>query len=282
MTDIDQFESVFRSADKAVFVYQPFEVGSMLVVTDLPDDDAARFADTVRGFLGVLTGTAVTVTAGGEFETIRDLLRVVEAAQPDLVCTYRHLHTTQWQDPFTMGEYVEVLTQATTHPILVLPHPRAEQAAHALQNTDMVMAITDHLTGDHALVNRAARFTAPGGRLILAHIEDESTFERYLGVISRIPELDTRIARETIRQQLLKEPADYIESCRRGLAEAGVNLEVEPVVEIGRRLLEYRRLVEQREVDLLILHTKDDDQLAMHGLAYPLCVELREIPLLLL
>ncbi len=282
MTDIDQFESVFRSADKAVFVHQTVEVGSLLVVTDLPDEDASRFADTVRRFLSVLTEPAVTVTSGGEFETVGDLLRVVEAAQPDLVCTYRHLHTTQWQDPFTLGEYVEVLTQATTHPILVLPHPRAEHAAHALRNTDMVMAITDHMTGDHALVNRAARFTAPGGRLILAHIEDESTFERYLGVISRIPELDTHVARETIRQQLLKEPADYIESCRRGLAEAGMDLEVEPVVAIGRRLSEYRRIVEQREIDLLMLHTKDDEQLAMHGLAYPLCVELREIPLLLL
>jgi len=282
MTDIDQFESVFRSADKAVFVHQRVEVGSMLVVTDLPDEDAARFADIVRRFLSVLTETAVTVTCGGEFETVGELLRLVEAAKPDLVCTYRHLHTNQWKDPYTLGEYVEVLTQATTQPILVLPHPRAEQAAHALRNTDMVMAITDHLTGDHALVNRAARFTAPGGRLILAHIEDESTFERYLGVISRIPELDTRIARERIREQLLKEPADYMESCRRGLAEAGVELEVESVVAIGRRLSEYRRIVEQRKIDLLILNTKDDDQLAMHGLAYPLCVELREIPLLLL
>ncbi len=282
MTDIDQFESVFRSADKAVFVHQPVEVGSMLVVTDLPDDDAGRFADAARHFLSTLGEPAVTVTSGGEFETVGDLLRVVETARPDLVCTYRHLHTTHWQDPFTLGEYVEVLTQATTHPILVLPHPHAAPAAHALRNTDVVMAITDHLTGDHALVNRAARFTAPGGRLILAHIEDEPTFERYLGVISRIPELDTDVARETIREQLLKEPADYIESCRRGLAEAGVDLEVEPVVAIGRRLSEYRRLVEQREIDLLMLHTKDDEQLAMHGLAYPLCVELREIPLLLL
>ncbi len=282
MTDIDQFESFFRSADKAVFVYQPVEVESMLVVTDLPDADANRFADTVRGFLSVLTEPKVTVTTGGEFETVGDLLGVVDAAQPDLVCTYRHLHTSQWQDPFTLGEYVEVLTQATAHPILVLPHPDAEHAAHALQDTDMVMAITDHLTGDHALVNRAARFTAPGGRLILAHVEDESTFERYLGVISRIPELDTDVAREKIRRQLLREPADYIESCRRGLAEAGVDLEVEAVVAIGRRLSEYRRLVEQRQVDLLMLNTKDDDQLAMHGLAYPLCVELRDIPLLLL
>lgn len=30
------------------------------------------------------------------------------------------------------------------------------------------------------------------------------------------------------------------------------------------------------------MNTKDEDQLAMHGLAYPLAVELREIPLLML
>jgi hypothetical protein len=29
------------------------------------------------------------------------------------------------------------------------------------------------------------------------------------------------------------------------------------------------------------MHTRDQDQLAMHGLAYPLAVELRHIPLLL-
>ena len=101
-------------------------------------------------------------------------------------------------------------------------------------------------------------------------------------MLPRLPELDTLVARERIREQLLKEPADYIESCRRGLAEAGVDLEVEAVVAIGRRLSEYRRLVEQRQVDLLMLNTKDNDQLAMHGLAYPLCVELRDVPLLLL
>ena len=35
-------------------------------------------------------------------------------------------------------------------------------------------------------------------------------------------------------------------------------------------------------IDLLVMHTKDEDQLAMHGLAYPLAIELRDIPLLLI
>ena len=45
---------------------------------------------------------------------------------------------------------------------------------------------------------------------------------------------------------------------------------------------DYKKLIEQHEVDLLLLHTKDEDQLAMHGLAYPVTVELRDIPLLLI
>jgi hypothetical protein len=40
--------------------------------------------------------------------------------------------------------------------------------------------------------------------------------------------------------------------------------------------------VDEHHVDLLVLNTKDEDQLAIHGLAYPLAVELRNTPLLLL
>jgi hypothetical protein len=32
----------------------------------------------------------------------------------------------------------------------------------------------------------------------------------------------------------------------------------------------------------LVLNTKQEDQLAMHGLAYPLCVELQDSPILML
>jgi hypothetical protein len=49
-----------------------------------------------------------------------------------------------------------------------------------------------------------------------------------------------------------------------------------------RRLGEYRRLITEHRVDLLVFNTLDDDQLAMHGLAYPLAAELRQIPLLML
>ena len=45
---------------------------------------------------------------------------------------------------------------------------------------------------------------------------------------------------------------------------------------------DYKRLIDEHRVDLLVMNTKDEDQLAMHGLSYPLTVELRDTPLLLI
>ena len=144
------------------------------------------------------------------------------------------------------------------------------------------MAVTGHMTGDNRLVSYAARFTEQGGSLLLAHVEDDQVFERYMEAISKIASIDTAPAREDIQARLLKDPTDFIESCREGLAASAPSLEVGSIVTRGHRIREYRGLIEEHEVDLLVMNTKDDDQLAMHGLAYPLAVELRSIPLLML
>ncbi len=144
------------------------------------------------------------------------------------------------------------------------------------------MAMTDHLVGDHRLVNWGVRFTEAGGHLHLAHVQDQATFERFMAVIGRIASIDTEAARADIMERLLSEPRDYIESSRATLDGEGVSVTIESVVTIGHRLREYERLIEEHKVDLLVFNTKDEDQLAMHGLAYPLAIELRQIPLLML
>jgi hypothetical protein len=131
-------------------------------------------------------------------------------------------------------------------------------------------------------VNWGAVFTHKNGTLFLTHIEDDGVFERYLSVIAKIPAIDTDTAREAIEAQLLKEPRDYIRSCKEVLAKQRADLRVEKVVGQGHRLGEYRTLIESHQIDLLVMNTKDEDQLAMHGLAYPLAVELRTLPLLML
>lgn len=286
MTRVDQFESVFRSATRTIFHPEEVEIGSVMIVSDQPPDEAADFGERVRAFLGALDAgenLRWTTVHGGEFDTVPELLELIEKERPGLVCTYRHLHSDSWRWPYTLGEYVDVLTQAIKTPVLVMPHPeRPELRALTGHRTKAVMAVTGHMTGDDRLVNYAARFTEQGGTLLLGHVEDDHVFERYMEAISKIETIDTDSARKDIQARLLKDPTDFIESCREGLARRTPSLSVESIVTRGHRIREYRSLIEAREVDLLVMNTKDEDQLAMHGLAYPLAVELRSIPLLML
>ena len=285
MTKLDQFESTFRSAAKETYTRTPLKIDRVLVVTDLAAADAAQLTDAGRRFLAAIDRdeTVWEPLAGDAFDSVAALLEQVEAHQPDLVLTYRHLHSNAWHWPYSLGEHLDVLTQATATPVLVLPHPDANRGLpHSVQDTDVVMAITDHLAGDERLVDNALGFTARGGTCWLSHVESTAHYERYIDAISKIPMIDTDTAAETIKAQLLKEPRDYIRSCRAAIEAAGLDIAIEEIVVMERRIEEYRRLIEAHEVDLLVMYAKDEDQLAMHGLAYPLAVELRQIPLLML
>ena len=284
MTKLDIFESTFKSADKPVYSYDPVAIGRALVVTDLSDSEAAPLLERARSFLSVLGQDLEWLhCGGGDFASVGGLLERVEGAAPDLVVTYRHLHSNAWQWPHGLGEYLDVLTQATDIPVLVLPHPAAERALpHAVVNTDCVMAITDQLTADARLVGYALSFTAPSGTCWLTHIESQRQFDHFQAAVEKIPEIESDDARQLVAAQLLKEPRDYIESCRRVIEAQGLPVEIKSIVAMGDRVEEYRRLVEDHRVDLLVLNTLDGDQLAMHGQAYPLAVALRSIPLLML
>jgi len=154
------------------------------------------------------------------------------------------------------------------------PSPLADTTRH-------VMVVTDHLAGDHHLVSMAVRLVTDDGELVLSHIEDKKSFDKYIKAIGKIPDLDSELAQKTIREQLLREPEDYIQSCREVLQAQGVTSSISPLVTFGNRIEDYRHLIDDRHIDLLVMNSRDDDQLAMHGVAYPLVVELRKTPILL-
>lgn len=285
MTQIDQFESVFRSADKSRFAYKPIEIGHVLVITDLDDYQSKLYSDRIRSFLkslGKQPDIQWSVASEKECENVGTLLDVVEAKRPDLICTYRNLHSGGWRWPYSLGEHLDVLTQVTTTPVLVLPRPDEKSFSPSTVDTSSVLAITDHLTGDHQLINYAIRFTEQDGTLHLAHIEQKKIFDRYIDAISKIGSIDTEHAKEEILKRLLKEPEDYIASCIDVIKEANIDIEVNSIVKIGSQLEDYRQLINENNVDILVVNTKDDDQMAMHGLAYPLAIELRQYSLLML
>ncbi len=117
---------------------------------------------------------------------------------------------------------------------------------------------------------------------VIAHLEDGDAYDRYMDAISKIPEIDTDMAREQIKKRLIKEPTDYIKSFQQFMSKKDSSIKVEALVAMGHQLEIYKTWVDEHEIDLVIMNTKDKDQLAMHGLAYPLVVELRNTPLLLL
>lgn len=286
LSQVDQFESVFRSAVKPVFDYQPVEIGSVLLVTDLDKVDAETYQSRVRTFLETATQSAQAdyfLVTGADFKTTSELLDVVAQYQPDLICSYRNLHSKAWQFPHSLGEHLDVMLQQTKIPVMVLPHPEAGyEAEHALRDSDQVMVVTDLQAVNDHLINYAAALTQPAGTLYLTHVEDEDIFNRYIEAISKIDVIDTVLAKKRLHEQLLKEPEDYFHSCAEVLGEHLSGVTVRSLVTFGQVVEEYRHHIESQQLDLLVLSAKDERQHAMHSVAYPLAVELRQIPLLLL
>jgi hypothetical protein len=100
--------------------------------------------------------------------------------------------------------------------------------------------------------------------------------------IGKIPDIETDVVHDRLREQLLKAPAEYIDSCVRVLQEAGLSMKVEKIVAFGHRLEDYRRLLAEHAVDLMVFNTREGAGLGLRGAAYLMTAKFRDVPLLLL
>ena len=287
MLNVDEFESVFRAADKKSFLYAPPSVGRVLLLSDLEGAAMDEYADACRRLLepvgdAELTEVQWDLRGPGSWSGVEGVLRLVEEGQYDAVVTYRNLNSDAWQWAYSLGVYLNALTRGTTLPVFVTPNPRAYPSMEWQHSrTDSVMAINDSLVGDDLLVSWAARATRAGGVLHLTHMEHDAIFDRYITAISKIPQIDTDTARETLLQQLLREPREWIATARAALLAAGEELTVEEHVLQGHRVADYRAIIEAHAIDLVVFPTLEEDRIALHGVAYSLAVELVQTPLLM-
>jgi nucleotide-binding universal stress UspA family protein len=281
---LDEFASIFRSAVKEVFQFQPPKVVDAVWITDqrLEDTDRSGAEALLSGIdsAGELTWRTLAREdwVDGRAQPIAALLTALKTKPADLIVTRRHLLGADKGLQHTLGSVVDMLSQQAPTPLLLLP----PVAAPLPTGTARCMAVTDHLTGDDDLVNWAVHVTHRTGTLYLAHVEDDATLERYLSVIDKLRGLDSDAARQLIPEKLLELPRTYIQTIVGALQRQGIEETVLPIVRMGHALSDYVRMVEEQEIDLLIVHTKDDRQSAMHGLAHALAVEIRSLPLLLL
>ena len=160
MTQIDQFESIFRAASKSVFEYEDWDLRKITVVCDGDKNAANAFCEDIKQFVSHafdLESIQWTVIAGSEFTTVDSLIKLVEKESPCLICSHRNLHIPSTEYPYSLGVYIDVLTQAAEAPVLLLPHPQIKNADSETSHvetknwhsdTKRVMAITDHLDDD--------------------------------------------------------------------------------------------------------------------------------------
>lgn len=283
MDQIDEFESMFRRAEREPFEYAHVPVESIAFVTDRNEEESRRRLESVAECMPVLKSAAHRrFITGDQFSNVNDLLRLVDETQTDLIVTYRHLHEESRIPQHSLGVYLDVMTQATSIPVLVLPgtasHPR--DVSH--ERCHRVMVVADHISGDSRLINYGVRMCPEGGTLWLCHVEDDAVFERYMRAIERIPEISTDVTRSQLDLMLQKEARDFISTCITELTAARPDITCETKITRGHFLKQYRQLIEDAGIGLVVTNTKDDDQLAMHGMAWSMAVELLDVALLLL
>ena len=284
MVDLDRFESQFRAAVKERPVFAPPEVGTVLAITDVDEAEAKQLQDLIRKFLAILDDPSIAwrTASSTEINSVRAMLNTIEQVQPDLIVSYRHLFEDDKDLPHSLGTYADMLTQALTTPVLLLPNPQRAETPRSLQGTRKVLAITDHIVGDQRLVNWALHFVRNDGQLWMANIEDDHLFKRYVEIIGKIPDIDTETASSAIEQRLIHEAEDFLEAWAKSIRTDFPGIQVETLVRLGHTTRDYMDIAREVEADLVVFNTREEGQLAMHGVAYALAVELLDTPLLML
>ena len=98
--------------------------------------------------------------------------------------------------------------------------------------------------------------------------------------ISKITTIDTENARSQIHSQLLKDPHDFITSCRERLKVSNPSINVAEIVEFAEGFDPFRDHIHRENSNLLVIRAVDHDNPGIHGLADRLINQTRHIPVL--
>lgn len=280
---IDEFESMFRRAEREPFVFEELSISAVAIVTDGDGQEAQQLQQVVRQFLPRIDSVETWhVFSDDDYDNVTELVKRLGQQPLDLLVTRRHLQERALAPRHSLGVYLDEVTQRIDIPVLVLPGTAEVPVSLTSEACDRVMVVGDHVSGDNRLINYGVRMCSPGGTVWFCHVEDDVVFARYMQAIKQIPQIASDEAEVLIEAQLLKEAADFIETCVETLKETGPDVVLASHVGLGHHLKQYRQLIDDQQIQLLVANTKDDDQLAMHGMTYSLSIELVDMPLLLL
>ena len=103
MTNIDQFESVFRSAAKEPFALQDVSVTKILYICDQDESSDDAFLQDVKRFLAtaeLMRNAEWEWLSCTNLDDVDTLMQRIKTRPPDLICTYRNLHIPATEYPY--------------------------------------------------------------------------------------------------------------------------------------------------------------------------------------
>ena len=277
MLKIDHFASLFRAADKEQVDIPMVRISKVALVTDVSIDESHQLWERWKGILP--NPVEMVLLDGSMTQSLPKLVDSLKEIEVDLVMTYRCLHSDAWQYPYAVGSYIEVLTQIVPFPVLLMPHIHEESKTYA--NAKSILLLSAELTKEAALVGFAGAFSTKETQLLLAQIDDKSTFLRIIDIISKIPQIDTDDAKQYITERREQEMNDWVFRCTQNLSQQPNAPVVSQIDMLDPSMKECAAVIGQHNAELVVINTKDDEQLAIHGLAYPIMVQFRQLPLLL-
>ena len=284
MVLIDEFESQFRRAAKEHFKFESIGWEKILIVVEKPEVLEGHVNQLSANMLGskFAASPKVEVFSLLPQEPVTEFIKRIKEIEPSLIITHRHLFHLSPQQIQSLGIHIDVITQSTDIPVLLIPETDSCESHDIPTTFKKVIVLSDHLPKDSHLISYGISVAAENAELILVDMEDRLAFDRFIEIVSKIPEIDTELAREKVKEQLFKEAEEFQDDCLATLVELNLPLTLKKEVRFGSTVADFRELVSAHNADLIVMNTKDHEQLAMHGLAYPLAVEFTDIPLVML
>ena len=277
MLKIDHFASVFRAADKEIISIREREISKVLIVTDVNHEKSLEIWERWRSLF--VHSVDVVILHGETSRDISTITQKVEEAECDLIISYRCLHSDNWKYPHAVGSYIEVMTQLTSKPVLLMPHVLEDTREYA--PPESIVLISDDLTKEADLLGWACSFRGSQARCTLVELHNEAHFHRMMDVIAKIPQIDTEVAKDKIYLQLQKDSLDWVSRSQEIVGRWERPLSLQRTEMAQSCMTSCTELVQKEASELIVLNTKDEDQLAIHGLVYPFMVQFRHVPLLL-
>jgi hypothetical protein len=276
MVTVDEFESQFRRSAKEHFTHEKMTFDR---VTFFVDDDFV--ADQAQSFIKEWLGRddlIFTIVRISPQKPVSEVIRELKNTEPDLVVSYRLLGHPK-EPSHSLGTYIDEVSQVLARPLCLLPNKFGESSQ---KKPERVLVLSESIVGDSTLVNWGVALVPKTGTLVLADLVDGNAFDNYMDLISKCSFIDTEIARAELADLLIKLASEFESECIEVLRQELPNLNLQQFVGFARTVKDYKALLSQYEVELLLFSGKDHNQTAMSALGYALAVEVTDLPVVLL